>query len=262
MPDPKTAGSWAIAPHTLAKHTILGAYLRAWFPILASGRNFNRIVYIDGFAGPGRYSGGEDGSPIIALKAALAAQAPQAALEFHFVERDRQAAASLKANIAGLRAQDLIPSTTDVYVYESVSFEQAYDSDIGPRLAAHPTAPAFALIDPFGWTGWPMRILSNLMKRPSAEILVNFMFEEIDRFLNHPRQEDNFDRLFSCPERREGNEYSGSQRKRYIPDLYRDQLREAAGARYVRSFEMRNERGASDYFLYFSTNNLLGLTKR
>jgi hypothetical protein len=32
-----------------------------------NGRN----IYIDGFAGPGRYKGGEDGSPIIALKALL-----------------------------------------------------------------------------------------------------------------------------------------------------------------------------------------------
>ena len=34
-----------------------------------------------------------------------------------------------------------------------------------------------------------------------------------------------------------------------------------AGARYVRSFEMRNDRGARDYFLYFATNNLRGLAK-
>lgn len=29
-----------------------------------------RILYIDGFAGPGRYKNGEDGSPIYALKIA------------------------------------------------------------------------------------------------------------------------------------------------------------------------------------------------
>ena len=44
-------------------------YLGAWFPIL--GSKIPRIVYIDGFCGPGRYTGGEDGSPIIALKEAI-----------------------------------------------------------------------------------------------------------------------------------------------------------------------------------------------
>jgi three-Cys-motif partner protein len=29
-----------------------------------------RVVYIDGFAGPGKYNMGEDGSPLVVLKAA------------------------------------------------------------------------------------------------------------------------------------------------------------------------------------------------
>ena len=60
---------WEIEPHTLAKHEILRRYLSAWYPILST---YNpRIVYLDGFCGPGRYKGGEDGSPIIALREAL-----------------------------------------------------------------------------------------------------------------------------------------------------------------------------------------------
>ena len=58
----------AIAPHTVAKHLLLKRYLDAWFPIL--GRYNNRINYIDGFAGPGEYEGGEDGSPLLAIEAA------------------------------------------------------------------------------------------------------------------------------------------------------------------------------------------------
>jgi hypothetical protein len=50
-------------------------------------------------------------------------------------------------------------------------------------------------------------------------------------------------------------------RKRFLHDLYRDQLHRAARARYVRSFEMRNERNVCDYFLYFATNYRLGLEK-
>lgn len=60
---------WSIEPHSKAKHEILKKYLQRWFPIL--GRYHGRIVYIDGFCGPGRYKGGEEGSPLIALKVAL-----------------------------------------------------------------------------------------------------------------------------------------------------------------------------------------------
>jgi three-Cys-motif partner protein len=60
---------WPIEEHTKAKHRILRRYLDAWLPIMSS-RN-RRLIYIDGFAGPGVYAGGEPGSPIIALNAYL-----------------------------------------------------------------------------------------------------------------------------------------------------------------------------------------------
>ena len=263
MSDILTAASWDLAAHTKAKLDILGAYLRAWFPIIARGRNFDRIIYIDGFAGPGRYEQGEDGSPIIALKAALVTQtgAIQIPIEFHFVERKRRVAAALKANIDALTQRRAMPPTVEIFVHERLTFEAAYRQHIRARLQARPRAPAFALVDPFGWTGIPMAVLSELMRRPSTEILVNFMFEEINRFINHPEQGQNFDDLFGCAVWRQAYEMSGRTRRKFIHDLYRDQLRTAAAARYVRSFEMRNERNASDYFLYFASNNLLGLAK-
>lgn len=59
--------TWKIRPHTRAKHVLLRSYLSAWFPILTSGGFNRRVIYIDGFAGPGIYSDGELGSPLIAL---------------------------------------------------------------------------------------------------------------------------------------------------------------------------------------------------
>lgn len=47
---PETLG--AIDQHKKARHEILQRYLEAGFPTLGSGHD--RIVYIGGFAGPGR----------------------------------------------------------------------------------------------------------------------------------------------------------------------------------------------------------------
>ncbi|HEX5326507.1 MAG TPA: three-Cys-motif partner protein TcmP [Acetobacteraceae bacterium] len=259
MPDPRTAASWAIQPHTEAKHFILATYLRAWFPILSLG-GFERVIYIDGFAGPGRYSGGQDGSPIIALKS-LAAQTLRlrSTFEFHFVERNRRAAVALSANIDDLRAEGAIGPTAEVHIHPRRTFDDAYDRILGPRLRAYPRAPAFAFVDPFGWTGIPMRILSDLLRRPNSEVLVNFMFEEINRFLAHPDQPRNFDALFGSADWRCAHQADARHRRRFIHDLYRSQLQLAA--RHVRSFEMRNLRGAVDYYLFFATNSLKGLVK-
>ena len=92
--------------------------------------------------------------------------------------------------------------------------------------------------------------------------MVNFMYEEINRFLGHPDQEENFDTFFGTHEWREGVGLAGPQaRNRFLHDLYGRQLRDAAGAKYVRSFEMRNERDVVDYYLFYATNNILGLKK-
>jgi three-Cys-motif partner protein len=188
LSDTLSAASWDLAPHTAAKLDILGAYLRAWLPIVSQSRSFDRIIYINGFAGPGRYQQGEDGSPIIGLKAAIGSINDQIRklFEFHFVERKRRVAAALKANIEDLRRRHPGQKISKSAFHPEKSFQAAYEERIRAHLQAHPRAAAFALVDPFGWTGIPLSVLSDLMKRPSTEILVNFMFEEINRFSGRP----------------------------------------------------------------------------
>jgi three-Cys-motif partner protein len=182
----RIAASWPLAPHTGAKLALLGAYLRAWFPILGSTEP-QRVFYIDGFAGPGRYSGGEDGSPIVALKAlGLRGNLAKTTFEFHFVERRRRQAEALRNNIDALHAQKLVPHNAIINFHNQSAFADVYKTTIAPQLDRYPGAPTFALVDPFGWTGLPMMIMRDLMRRQRTEVMVNFMFEEINRFLSHP----------------------------------------------------------------------------
>jgi three-Cys-motif partner protein len=259
--DPHAEVTWPIQPHTEAKHAILIAYLRAWFPILSLG-GFARVIYVDGFAGPGRYTAGQDGSPILAIKAlALQKAKLNSSFEFHFVERDARVAAALNANIAAHRSAGQIPPSATIQIHSGQTFEEAYDRTIGPRLRANPGAPAFAMIDPFGWTGIPMRIVSELLRRPSTKVLINFMFEEINRFLSHPDQPANFDTLFGSSNWRGAVQLSGAERRKHLHDLYQAQLGSIGEARFVRSFEMRNDRRLVDYFLFFATSSPKGLSK-
>lgn len=86
---------WPTTPHTEAKHQILEEYLKAWFPILF--RFHDRVVYLDGFAGPGIYAGKEDGSPIIAIRTALQHRMAERFREivFWFIEKDYNCARML-----------------------------------------------------------------------------------------------------------------------------------------------------------------------
>jgi len=258
MAAPKTT-IWDLEPHTRAKHEILRRYLQAWTPILSKG-GFPAVLYIDGFAGPGRYSNGEDGSPIIALHAALNQKVEiTAKVGFYFVEKDPARAAFLQSLID----ETPVPQNFRVKVVGNTTFAEAFDELHGFYTAKRkPLPPTFAFIDPFGWTGVPFTKVTTILGYQSCEVFVTFMYEEINRFIGHPDQEANFDSFFGSPRWREGTGLADARaRNRFLHDLYRQQLQQAAGARYVRSFQMRNANNATDYYLFYATNSLRGLQK-
>ena len=245
--------TWNIEPHTQAKLQILKAYLQAWFPILSQGRE-GRVVYIDGFAGPGRYEGGEEGSPIIALKAVLNQPLLSGAqIDFHFIEADPDVAAHLRSELTGLEAQLRGRPRLHVNVHDG-EFACVYPQISTSLGTSSSVVPTFALIDPFGWTGVPFRITADLLARPKTEVLFNFMHEEIARFLAHKDQPNNFDELFGTSGWRALLALTGYRRTRALHDLYGEQL--LKHAKYVRSFTMVNQSKRVDYFLFFATQNL------
>ncbi len=247
---------WPLEPHTRAKHEILKRYLQAWMVILSQGR-FPEILYIDGFAGPGQYEGGEAGSPIIALDTALAFKPPlTATIHFLFVEERTDRADYLRQQVA-LRA---LPANFSVIVEGGMTFETAFTNRYSSYVRQGRLMPTFAFIDPFGWTGAPFSLVKQILSHRSCEVFVNFMYEEINRFIGHPDQVANFNSFFGTEEwRRCASTSEPRVRNRCLHDLYLSQLH--TDAKYVRSFEMSNARDVTDYYLFYATNELLGLKK-
>jgi three-Cys-motif partner protein len=263
MAAPKST-VWKIEAHTQAKHEILRRYLEAWTAILSLGR-FPAIAYVDGFAGPGVYEKGEIGSPIIALNAALEQQRlhPEMTatnLIFLFIEEKKDRADRLEESVAALQ----LPSNFRVKVVGEASFEVGFRENLLDWYLSRnkPLPPTFAFIDPFGWTGVPFSLVKEILANDSCEVLFNFMYEEINRFISHPNHPDDFDRLFGTHAWVDVPAAGDAvARRAFFHDLYVQQLKEAARARYVRAFEMRNKNDATDYFLFFATNSRKGIQK-
>ncbi len=250
---------WDLEPHSRAKHEILKRYMQAWVPILGQS-SFPELIYIDGFAGPGRYSKGEYGSPIIALRAALEQQKRiKPKMSFLFVERDNRRADMLSSILGEIQ----IPPQFSVRVEGGKTFEEVVAEYLDARTNnGQRLPPTFAFIDPFGWSGVPFNLVLRILSYPSCEVLVTFMYEEINRFIGHPDQEKNFDSFFGTRAWRQITSISDPhERNRRLHDLYLSQLRDSAGMKYVRSFEMRNDKDVTDYYLFYATNSLLGLKK-
>ncbi len=249
---------WKLEPHTAAKHEILRRYIQAWAPILSQGK-FPTLVFIDGFAGPGRYSEGEEGSPLIAIRAVIQQpRAIQARVDFHFVELDRRRAEHLEKELAAIS----LPRNVSTRVHIGRAFQDAFPEIWDAyTIPSRPRPPTFVFIDPFGFK-IPFAHVAKVLRAQSCEVLITFMFEEINRFLSQSEQPQNFDDLFGSPDWRHAITIKvPTERIKYLHDLYQRQLTHAAGALFVRSFSMRNERNTMDYFLFFATNNELGLRK-
>ena len=180
-------------------------------------------------------------------------------MTFLFVERREDRAEMLKRIIEETK----IPSRFSTKVAGNRTFEDAVTSFLDSRIGkGQGLPPTFAFIDPFGWSGVPFKLVRRILSFPSCEVLVTFMYEDINRFIGHPNQVDNFNSFFDTAAWRPIiSEPDPRQRNRQLHDLYLSQLRNSASMRYVRSFEMRNEREVTDYYLFYATNSVLGLKK-
>ena len=167
---------WELEPHTAAKHHILRRYLQAWVPILSQGK-FPLLVFIDGFAGPGRYSKGEEGSPIIAIKSVIdQPKIVTSKVDFHFIELIRSRAEHLSNEIASLN----LPNNLSAKVYGQREFQDAFPEIWGSydSVSGRARPPTFVFIDPFGYR-IPYSYVAKILQAQSCEVLINFMFEEI-----------------------------------------------------------------------------------
>lgn len=248
---------WPLEPHTRAKHEILRRYLQAWIPILT--RYNERVVLIDGFAGPGRYEGGEPGSPVIALRAAVDhAERIPGEMILLFVEDDKDRAASLRQEIAAVER----PERFQVHVEKGKCVSVLSGLLDSLDSAGKKLAPTFAFLDPFGYSHTPFELVARILRNQRCEVLITFMYEEINRFLSADQEAEHFDELFGTDRWREIRQLvRPTDRQVALRGMYLQQLKESARARYVHAFEMRNADNRVDYFLFFATNNALGLKK-
>ena len=252
--------------HTRAKHELLKIYLEAWFPILATQDHHEQIVFIDGFAGPGIYDGGEPGSPVIALETLIRHRSfPRLAdtsFDFIFVETRPDRFERLKSEVTRFWSrQDYRPANVRIRWFnkEFVTVAREIQSDLQGAV------PTFAFVDPFGWSQAPMSVIREVFAFDKCEVLITFMSDQINRFLTHPEESLHYslDALFGTKAYHQAATLEGDDRKVFLRELYVRQLRDMAGFRFSRPFEFRDMRRGTRtmYFLMFGTHHVRGLDR-
>ena len=165
------------------KHTLMDKYVPQFAGMTGSRSSEKRVVFLDGYAGRGRYESGIPGSAErIMIMAQHQFASANLAWTCFFVEQDDESATALMSVVAE-------------YVTKGVD-ARAHHGDVEDILAevlvAATGRPLFLFLDPTG-LGLPYDSLVRLLteKRrdqwPPTEVLLNFSLEAVRRIGGHVR---------------------------------------------------------------------------
>ena len=213
-------------------------------------------LFIDGFSGPGEYTKGEPGSPLIAIRTLQEHSAfddLKHKIRFRLIEARQDRSDHLESLIK----RESILSSEQIEVRNST-----FDADMSRFLdqldnRREKPPPMFVMIDPFGFSDAPMDTIRRILRNESAEVYISFMYRDINRFLTDPGKEHALNLHFGGTEWQESREIDEEEeRKDFLLSLYRSQLKKA-GAEFVLHFDLYQER-AHIYTIFFGTNSLKG----
>lgn len=244
--------TWPRKPHTEGKHLVMRYYLDRWLPIV--GRHSSRILIVDGFAGPGRYAHGEEGSPAIAMRALVEHPAPiRSEVVFIFVEKDKKRYKCLKNIVAEWCPK--LPEGASARVFKDNFNAFLSDQLESLRVNRETMAPAFIMSDPFGIKGLGMSMIRQIFENPMCEVFSTFMWHSIRRFVTTEEYSEPLTKLFGTDEWQKCLDLQGREQMTFLFDLYGRCLKQA-GAKHVVKFDLD-----SVYSIFFATRHPQGCNK-
>jgi three-Cys-motif partner protein len=244
---------------TEAKHFILRRYLQALaFKVLT----FQDITYVDGFSGPWetKTENFSDSSFMIAISVLKDAQKQyferirvRRKIQCFFSETDPEAFAQIEKAVAPFHkpAEGFEIKTYFGKFEDAVSEIQSFIDGSFPLI----------FIDPTGWTGYPFDKIKPLFARPKCEVLINFMYAFIQRFVHSDDKEtiDSLNPVLGGPgwrDRLDANLDPGPAAEK----LFRETLKSVGNFAFVVSTKIdKATTERPHFFITYGTKSLEGL---
>jgi three-Cys-motif partner protein len=244
---------------TYLKHFFLERYLeRVAFNILSFK---NEFVYIDGFSGPWKSADEkhEDTSFSIAINQLRKVR------EAYKQKSGRSIRIRCLFNDSNPAAYDQLKRATEAVEDMEITTLCRDFEDLVPDIVKY-AANSFTLtfIDPTGWTGFSLEKIQPLL-RLRGEILINFMFDYVNRFLQDPRPEtaETFNPTFGGENwlaEVDERMADGATREEAVLQVYCSRVRRFGGYEHVASTRILKPMADRSYFhLVYATRHWKGL---
>jgi len=244
---------------TYLKHLVLENYLERLSWIIGFGSDYG-ICYVDGFSGPWKSASEDYGDTSIRIsldilsktKSGLQERGKSVKFKCIFVEKEEEQFNELKSILmqhprSGIEAHPLHGEFEDL-IDEVLSEAEGFFT--------------LFFIDPSGWTGYGLKNIGPIVSRPKSEVLINFMFDYVNRFLKPDIDQSiarSFDGLFGDTGWR-GQIPEGRSREDAILSYYKECLRKIGGYQYVVNTPiLKPTEDRTYYYLIYATHHHKGL---
>lgn len=241
------------------KAKIVAKYFDAWSKVMLGARrkfgHFQRLAYIDLFAGPGRYKDGTKSTPLMVLERAIAQPELAKALVTMFNDRDAENVASLQSEIERLEGYHTLKHPPVIYCSE-------VGEDAQKMLSNTRQCPTFTFIDPFGYKGLSRGIIQSIIKDWGCDCVVFFNYARINAGLNNDAVRHHMDALFGHQRvdnmRDAMTQMKPHEREAYVLESLASALKDL-GAKLVLPFKFRRADGSrTSHSLVFVTKDEKG----
>jgi three-Cys-motif partner protein len=247
------------------KLDIVREYAQAYSTVMAKQQVIRRHVYIDAFAGAGVHISKQTGEFVLGSPLNALHVSPPFS-EYHFIDLDGDKAEHLR---------QLVADDPRVFVYEE-DCNAVLLRDVFPRAKWGDFRRALCLLDPYALNlDWEVVQAAGQMR--SIELFVNFMVMDVNRNVlwRNPdkvseSQVNRMDRFWGDRSWRDilytrsrslfaDMEIEKKAPTHVVAQAYRDRLKNVAGFQYVPDpMPMRNNQGATLYYLFFASSNNTG----
>lgn len=228
--------------HSLVKASIVSSYFDSWAKIICGTQDREgrgrpkRLGYVDLFAGPGHYASGAPSTPLLVLAHAIAR--PQVADRLESMFNDTRA--DLVAQLEG--AVKALPGYERLKHPPRFSSEEVGDAT-AEKFAKIEKIPLLAFIDPFGYKGLTLKLLTSLLDDWGGDGIFFFNYNRINMGITNNSVASHIDALFG-PDRASAlrdhlPKLSPQERERVILENLEAALRRYG--HYLLPFTFKNE---------------------
>lgn len=250
---------------TEMKHRILQLYLNPWIKKISTVDS--NLLFVDGFAGPGIYPDGSQGSPLIAMDMADKMLSDTAYVEKRldsfeciFIEADPDNYEKLDESVR--KKERHVDSRIEPQCIHD-EFENWAESFIDEYAYGQPP-PGIIFIDPFGYGDIPFDLIADLfqLREQSLELLITFMAGKMAQWMEDSGHQKAITATLGSEAWKQQitSELGKDERAERFSSIYQQQLTHDAGANFTMPFEMVEEsKRQICYYLIHVTNHWEGL---